>query len=550
MADFSQTREFTVPPEMVAEMRYRGEDATKIRTRNTIEQLCHKTGMLYQELFGQKREMKALQLLMEKYGVAFTNENDRGNLLLEMANLRSDIADENRNLDQDEIDLLTREWMAQRYIFVPNDESGVVDWSFKRKVFPPLDQEKRKEITEVLNSQKDDNFLYIGDPFEYINRKMDKKSTYTVENSPGNQEAIQSVRTLHHVVGDINERYDRVLQPSLECEDWLGPYDEDEESPEFDKRWFYDLDSELFRAIEETKRAKSPEEINESIEKWQKVKERLTERKTHYKKQGVDVTRPHENYDTDFGLGPLDELSKHASNMANTALEDLMVLSEIKDIIPGLISKYIEHIADAHLEPSPHADEGLVRQYRDLWNVFIESKGFNPETYDIYDEKSRFVDLLMEFIQSHGSGMIDCIDPYLFYQIRSEEEHLLSQRLPYKNKAKNAKLVIATYPDTSDKLPADFFDNILASWSVTAHAMPHMSESEIVNVWDETIRTLRSGGIATFYPIGHYGNSQEEIKGTLEKLKQKGHNFTYRIFKASDERFLDKDDFVLVLEKA
>lgn len=549
MADFSLTHEFTVPQATVAEMQYREEDATKIRTRNTVEQLCYKTGMHYQELFGQKREMKAFLQLMKKSGIPSRDETEKGNILLEMANLRSDIADENRDLGQDGVDSLTLEWMAQKYIYSPDSKSGTVEWSLKRKVYPPLAPEIRQELTEILNSQEDDNFLYIGDPYEYINRKMDKGSTYTVEYSPGNQDAIQSVRTLHHVVSDVKERYDRAVHSSMECEEWMGPYDEKEKNPEFDKRWFYDLDNELFGAIEDTKRAKSPEEINELIDKWKKVKERLAERRLHYKEQGVDLTRPHENYDTDYGLSPLDELSKQASNMANVAIEDLMVLSEVTEITPGIISKYIEHIADAHLEPSPHADSGLVRQYRDIWNTFIESKGFSPETYDIYDEKSRFVDMLMEFIQSHGSGMIDCIDPYLFYQIRSEEEHLLSQRLPYENKAKNAKLVVATFPDTSDKLPADFFDNILASWSITAHAMPHMSDEEIVGVWEETLRILRPGGIATFYPIGHYGNSQEEIKSTLEILRQKGHYFTYRIFKASDERFLDKDDFVLVLEK-
>jgi hypothetical protein len=451
---------------------------------------------------------------------------------------------------------MTLEWSVSAYIS-KKDSSGTVtfDDSYpqKRTEYPPLPEETKKQLKEILEREKDDSILNIGDPFEYINRKIDKDSVTTIEYAPGADDDKQYTRTIHHVESELDDLYNSWRRPgystySSECEEWMGPEDTSD-NPDYDNKWYYDIDNEVHNAIAATRQAKTSEQIGTAIENWRKVQQLLTERKIHYMQEGKDVTKPDQNYDTSFGLSPLDGLSKMASRMSQSAMSGLGVVKvENEEIFPSLMYKYLEHVAEAHLNPSKDADESLLKSYKGYWNEFLEKKGKDPQTYDPMSTDSEFVPLLCEFIQSHGSGMIDCIDPYLYMQIRVEEMKTLDVAMPHKKRSGQSELVVGTYPYTKDKLQGNKYDRILASWSITAYAMPNMTGEEIGQIWEETDRLLKRGGIATFYPIGHYGNSTEQIGKIIEEyIRKSDSRITYSFHKSGDPRFPEDD--VLVIRK-
>jgi hypothetical protein len=317
---------------------------------------------------------------------------------------------------------------------------------------------------------------------------------------------------------------------------------------DYDKEWFSRLDTTVNRAWDLTTggdETQLTDDLMDATAKWKEVSKLLTERKLHYAAQGKDITKP--DYDTIWGDSPLDGLSKATFRMCQEAANKLGIICHYRDdVFPSIFYKYLEDIAEAAVSPSKNASAENIAAFNTMLKDHNEKMGF--EDADPITNAQQFLESLQSFLQSHGASVIGLLDPALGMQLQYEEQLVTREKFPYKPKTKNSKMVEAVYPNVGEELGDAKFDRILASWSITAHAMPNMTDEEIKAIWRKTDELLKPNGIATFYPIGHYGNSREQIEQTLQAhASSTGSLMSWEFHKSGDERFPDDD--VLVLKK-
>ena len=272
------------------------------------------------------------------------------------------------------------------------------------------------------------------------------------------------------------------------------------------------------RLSENLKTNPSTENLRRSQRAWELVQEKL--------KQNPRFGRPID-YDTSFGLHPMDNLLKSANLTSRNAAESIKVLRAYRDeIFPELIQKHLEELADIHVnaivDGSAYDQDGL-RWYRGIWNDFLSAKGIDPDKYQYYDPESHFVDLLSEFFLLHGIRTVGQLNPDFLDAVEAEKKAKVMDKFPPPKYEQEAEFTEMMFPQTQ-AIPANTKDRITMSWSWSAHMLKEMTREELETaVWPELDRLLASGGIANIFPIGHHGVDPEWVIDTVQEyIKQSG----------------------------
>ena len=269
------------------------------------------------------------------------------------------------------------------------------------------------------------------------------------------------------------------------------------------------------RLSQELKTDSSSENLAAAQQAWEVVKEKLEQNPRHGKK--ID-------YDTSYGLHPIDNLLKTLNLTSNTAAQRINVLQVYRDeIFPNIIREHLEDLADIHVnavvDGSAYDQDGLI-WYRSLWNDFLVSKDIDPEKYRYHDPNSRFVDLLSDFFLLHGIRIVGELNPDFLEQVEAEKKEKIMEKFPPPKYEQEARFTEMMFPQTQS-LPAHSKDRIIMSWSWSAHMLQTMTEEELVGVvWPELDRLLANGGLANIFPIGHHGVDHQWVLDTVNRYVQ------------------------------
>jgi hypothetical protein len=552
--------QLTVPQEALQEQKYLYDDSTKIRTGNSPEQYCQKTGIHYADLFGLTREQKSFVQFLTSHQIPLP-DNSYGAIdeaFFTISRYRNKLLYAQPDLPVDELDQKTLEFAVRRfrtvwdsngtplpeeYFFVDIKEEiprDLIDTS----LLPELTEDETRELQNILARNQDDILVNIGDPFEVIARSRNRKSTITVEYAPGDQETLQWVQ------GNTTELQDKLRQAytddvhgkatyatySLEFEEQCGLMTDEEKAKDQDWMWYDSLDLAMGRATKKVREAgNDPIKMREALKEWDEAQKILHSRTNR------------QLYNKSDGLSPIDGVEKEARKVIQTAIEDLTVNAVYQeDIFPQLFNEYIEDIIQA--TEKPISDPESVTEWNDAWTAYLSARELDSAEVKPTENFDLFYDEMQRFLRLHGLDFLRKLNPDLGLQVKYDTTKGLTMKLPYQKKALKAEMIQAVFPHTRQLIQADSVDRVIAHWSITAHAMPHMNREETLAVWAEIDRIMRTGGKATLAPIGHYGAASPELRTSLESyVTQTGSKLKFTFSPSYDPRF--PNDEVLVLSK-
>ncbi|MDQ5951288.1 MAG: hypothetical protein QG639_565 [Patescibacteria group bacterium] len=532
-------------------------DKVKILTARNPEQVMEDSGESFEDTFGLSRVLKALKAVFASgtCAVDFGSSRFQGeyqpdsieDLYLKAAHYRKNfVRPEFPDMPDDQLDYELFKFLLYQYTDLGEDE------------FPP---------PEFLLQFKDDRLLNIGDPFQRINQVLDEPRVHTLDYESGEEAGQNQTRSIKDVVdpiANVLERWDqRDSSYWTAYSDLEFHFQHVPEGTDYDTDWTFGYTNPetnervpgITNLVQSARELTIDLETNASTDNirkvkdaWLAVRDKLYDRKRHHwEVEGKDITKPQENYDTDFGLHPIDYLSKSIAYMSNVGANNAAVLEYYSEnIYPGLIHEYIEHLADAHTkayEGQSKVEAAVFYKYQRQWRNFLTDRGFDSDNYNPYAVDSKFVDLLTEFFLYNGIKIVEFIDEKLYEEMEEQIKDVINSAFPTKVKSKEAKFIKGIFPYTQE-LPAESYDRVLASWSVSAHMFPEMSTEMFVDeIWKELDRLLAPGGQAVFYPIGHYGESAEGICRTIDLYNQKyNRNLTYEL-DSSGQSYSGRDVF-------
>lgn len=510
------------PPETPAE-KYPDLDAAKMRTARTHEVIMEVTGLSYATLFGETRVVKVLKEIFSQRDpdeialYALRNSKDKDGKLLE------------------DVDVVLK--VAEKFFSVELDP---------------------EEVNRKLEGTGDDTFLNVGDPYEVLGKTLDRESSTTIDYEPGSEGRMGEIRRQEQlietardiVLGHGGDGWSgRGILGAVEAQEFYNEHGDpalrDKVADEF-------ADRMLGLAIQAADLVETPDITSAQLDELQGVIDEINAARAAYYPHYCSLRDEMSGHDGGgfgalFPPDPSESFFTVTASFDKKLREDAAILSVyLSDVYPKLVHRYIEHIADAHLNPVVGADERYIEHYYEKWRSYLTTRGVeNPESYNPFEEDSHFVDHLIGFFRNEGIGMVWSIDPALAEQMNREATEALKLAMPFKKQSKRSEYITGVFP-YCDELSGKTYDRILASWSVTAHAMDHMTDTELSEFFELTIGMLNPGGIAVMYPIGHYNNGEliPRIKHILESFENR---ISYELRDTEDHRFLDYPDQTLII---
>lgn len=106
-------------------------------------------------------------------------------------------------------------------------------------------------------------------------------------------------------------------------------------------------------------------------------------------------------------------------------------------------------------------------------------------------------------------------------------------------KPERANVAVALFP----KLPFKdgSFDQIVASWSISAHVFDLLSPDEFMTCWKELDRVLANDGNVYIFPLNYYFENYYDMLQSLQTMSKKL-NLDYQLLD-SDGEPINEDDF-------
>lgn len=218
---------------------------------------------------------------------------------------------------------------------------------------------------------------------------------------------------------------------------------------------------------------------------------------------------------------------EHVSEQISQQTEVLEALEEAGK--EPLISNF-NHLASLHnrMLELPDADQPYDRakdRYSTAWNRFcsenrISGLNANTQLEEIPPDKRReFANMLIQFHLDNKLETLSFVDRDLAFQVEQARVSQLEQMIGIRQLAKRAQVKHEVFPDTS--LEPESVDRLVASWSVTAHALHRMNRNEVKDLFVEMDRILKVGGQATLFPMDYSRDSlkwdQDDIKNIIKE---------------------------------
>ena len=550
----------------------RADDAVKKLTGNSPETYLENMGYSFEEVFGLDRSMKAIAALINSHfegnicwffepGIYYSSDSgienrlDKDTLYFDMAAFRNKIRKDEPELGYEALAL------------------KVVNYALEKYFRPHFDDIPQADIAYV-SQFKPDRFLNVGDPWQVVNRRLDREGSATLDYESGEEAERDQVRTAGDLVGEVNERLGsdtRINSFSGAMQELYQAWSKIPEGESFDNDWvFGTTDSEtgvftpgiedLVLVAQEKNEALTGNlgsmEMEQAKAAWVKIQQHLETRRNYYRGLGKDVDII--DYDTSHGLHPIDYLTKILRGVAENQSTGIDVLGYYRDrVYPKIIHKYLEDLADLHIMSATsqrEVDPKKKKKYLEKWGKFLEKSGKDPSRYDLLSPDSDFVDLLINFWLQTGIKEIKSLDPKLYNQIFAEESEMVEAAFPVTIKSHDADFIRGMFPLTQEI--KDQYDRIIMHWSFSAHMMGDMSKEQLVEeVWPELERLLAPSGAATISPIGHYDMDVATVSESIvEFLNKTGAKWDFKLSPSGELKY-DGDntfanDYVLRIEKA
>ncbi len=228
------------------------------------------------------------------------------------------------------------------------------------------------------------------------------------------------------------------------------------------------------------------------------------------------------------------------------------------------IQRTIEAQTAAVLAAVPDDFEALANIFRTLHeqiSLLHQAKGLAPGDVREIDTGLReawygLVRLERGFRDSHLVRTV--IRPALQAQIirdrlSSEDQQELMRQLieqhRFEKKTKHARVMKATFPNVPFEPKS--FDRIIASWSLSTHMFPEMSQEDFTVYWNKIDELLRQDGVAYLWPI--YQGNNDVLVNSLVAYARTGGRAEMILSAGPDERSTivsidDPHSFLDVLE--
>ena len=181
----------------------RADDAVKKLTGNSPETYLENMGYSFEEVFGLDRSMKAIAALINSHfegnicwffepGIYYSSDSgienrlDKDTLYFDMAAFRNKIRKDEPELGYEALAL------------------KVVNYALEKYFRPHFDDIPQADIAYV-SQFKPDRFLNVGDPWQVVNRRLDREGSATLDYESGEEAERDQVRTAGDLVRHQNK---------------------------------------------------------------------------------------------------------------------------------------------------------------------------------------------------------------------------------------------------------------------------------------------------------------------------------------------------------